>query len=451
MALHRVLIVDDDAAVRFGIRDFLQSHLYYAVVEADSCRGAEEAFRASRPDVAIVDHVLPDGNALELLARLKGIDPSVPVVILTGHGSIDLAVRAIKDGAEHFITKPVDLPSLLVMLQRLLEAQRQRRRQLAGRSRESREEIDPFMGRSSAIRRLADEAPKVLGSESPVLIQGETGTGKGVLARWLHANGPRADEPFVDLDCAGLSRELLESELFGHERGAFTGAVAAKIGLLEVGHRGTVFLDEIGDMDAHVQPKMLKALEEKRIRRLGDVKERHVDIRLIAATHQDLHGLVREKRFRSDLYFRINTIPLVVPPLRERVEDIRVLARRLVERLASDLKRGEVRLAEEAERALETYSWPGNIRELRNVLERAVLLGKANVLDRDDLRFDAPTSPHAWVDERNLTLLEVERRHIERVLREERGRVEAAARRLGIPRSSLYQKLKQYKISVSRV
>jgi DNA-binding NtrC family response regulator len=450
VALHRILVVDDDAAIRFGIQSVLQSHLY-AVDEADSCQGAEEAFRASRPDVAIVDHVLPDGNALELLARLKGIDPSVPVVILTGHGSIDLAVRAIKGGAEHFITKPIELPSLLVILQRLLETQRNRRHQLAGRSRESREEIDPFVGTSAAIRRLADEAHKVLDSESPVLIQGETGTGKGVLARWLHVNGPRAEEPFVDLDCAGLSRDLLESELFGHEKGAFTGAVAAKTGLLEVGHRGTVFLDEIGDMDAQVQPKMLKVLEEKRIRRLGDVKDRHVDIRLIAATHQDLSGLAREKKFRSDLYFRISTIPLVVPPLRERVEDIRVLARQLLERLPSELKRGEVRLAEEAERALEEYSWPGNIRELRNIIERAVLLGSTNVLLRRDLRFDVTMAAGSSADDRNLTLVEIERRHIERVLREEHGRVEAAARRLGIPKSSLYQKIKQYNISVSRI
>jgi DNA-binding NtrC family response regulator len=450
VASPRILIVDDDAAVRFGVQDFLQAHRY-AVDQAETCHEAEETFRGSRPDVAIVDHRLPDGDALELLARLKGIDASVPVVILTGHGSIDLAVRAIKEGAEHFLTKPVELPALLVVLERLVDTQRSRRRQLAGRARESRDEIDPFAGTSAAIRRLEAEARRIADSDSPVLIQGETGTGKGVLARWLHRHGPRAEEPFVDLDCAALSRDLLESELFGHEKGAFTGAVAAKTGLLEVGHRGTVFLDEIGDMDPQVQPKMLKVLEEKRFRRLGDVKDRQVDIRLVAATHQDLHGLVREKRFRSDLYFRISTLPLVVPPLRERVGDIPVLARRFLERLAGEVKRGVVQLGEDAERALEAYAWPGNVRELRNVLERAVLLAPTSVLRPADLRFDAPASAGPGELDSNLTLLEVERRHIERVLREERGRVEVAARRLGIPRSSLYQKLKQYRIAVSRV
>jgi DNA-binding NtrC family response regulator len=365
MARHRILVVDDESGVRFGVRDFLESH-GYDVAEADSGRAAEAAFRESLPDAAIVDYRLPDGDSLELLPRLRAIDRSVPVVILTAHGSIDLAVRAIKEGAEHFLTKPVELPSLLIVLQRLLEAQRVRRRQLAGTSRAARDEINPFAGASPVIRRLAEDAKRVARAESPVLIRGETGIEKGVLARWLHTHSPRAEESFVDINCAGLSRDLLESELFGHEKGAFTGAVAGKVGLLEVAHRGTVFLDEIGDVDPQIQPKLLKVLEEKRFRRVGDPGDRQVDIRLIAATHQDLSRLVREKRFREDLFYRISTIPLVVPPLRERVEDISILARYVLDRVSAELGRAGVSLAPAAEKALEDYRWPGNIRELRN-------------------------------------------------------------------------------------
>ncbi|MEJ7637953.1 MAG: sigma-54 dependent transcriptional regulator [Singulisphaera sp.] len=450
MADGRILIIDDEPSIRFGIRDFLEQH-GFAVDEAGSCREAEASFRAARPDAAILDYLLPDGDALVLLPRLREIDAGVPLLVLTGHGSIDLAVRAVKEGAEQFLTKPVDLPSLLIMLRRLLEARRDRQRGLAGRSRERREALDPFLGASKAIARLAEQARLVADSDRPILIQGETGSGKGVLARWLHAHGPRRDEAFVDLNCAGLMRELLESELFGHERGAFTGAVAAKVGLLEVGDRGTVFLDEIGDMDPLVQPKLLKVLEEKQIRRLGDVRERRVDIRLIAATHQDFAALVQQKRFRSDLYYRISTIPLALPPLRQRAEDVPILARAILGRLAAELGRGEVHLAPDAEEALRRYPWPGNIRELRNVLERAALLVRRDILTRKDLLFDAPGTPTADGYDTSLTLEELERRHIGRVLLEENGRVEAAAVRLGIPRSSLYQKIKRYGISVSRV
>lgn len=449
MARNKILVVDDEAGVRFGIRDFLESS-GYEVEEAESCQRAVEIFQAARPDAAIIDYLLADGNALELLPRLKGIYPEIPLVILTAHGSIDLAVQAVKEGAEQFLTKPVELPVLLVMLQRLLQEQRNRQKQIVGKSRQARRAVDPFLGTSMAIRQLAADASKVVSSESPILIRGETGTGKGVLARWLHDHSPRSDEAFVDLNCAGLSREFLETELFGHEKGAFTGAVASKTGLLEVAHGGTVCLDEVGDMDLQIQPKLLKALEEKQFRRLGDVRDRRVDIRLIAATHQDLGQLVQDKKFRSDLYFRINTILLVVPPLRERGEDILILARLLLQTLAAQLGRSVMTLTPDAEQALRTHSWPGNIRELRNVLERAVLLSDQQVLGRKDLRFDDASVPEASVPDTDLSLQEVERQHIKRVLAKEQGHVESAAKRLGIPRSTLYQKIKQYQITVPK-
>ena len=454
----KVLIVDDEPGIRFGVRDFLESE-GFEVEEADSTAAAERLVREYHPDALVLDHMLPDGTALELLPRIREIDSTLPVVVLTGHATIDLAVRAVKEGADQFLAKPVELPALVVMLRRLLETQREKRRQAAGRARQAREAVDPFTGTSAAIRRLAEDARRLQASSSPILIEGETGSGKGVLARWLHRNGPRGDEAFVDMNCAGLSREFLETELFGHEKGAYTGAVNSKQGLLEVAHRGVVFLDEIGDLDPQVQPKLLKVLEEKRFRRLGEVRDRQVDVQLVAASHQSLPQLVQEKKFRSDLYFRISTIPLRVPAMRERVEDIPILARQLLAVLSNDLGRRGLRLSPEAERALAAYSWPGNVRELRNVLERAALLCGRDVLEASDLRFEstagpvAPSAPmpgFAAAPGANLTLEELERSHIERVLAELGGRVTEASQRLGIPRSTLYQKIKRFGLAVPR-
>ena len=443
------MVVDDEAGVRSRIRDFLEIQ-GFEVEEAEGCQGAEEAFEACRPDVVIVDYSLPDGDALALLQRLKEIDQTVPLVTLTAQESIELAVRAIHEGPDQFLTKPVQLPTLLIILQRLLHSQRIHRVQQVRMSRPARERADPFLGTSAAIRNLAEQARKVLSTDSPVLIQGETGIGKGVLARWLHSHGPRREESFVDLNCAGLSREFLETELFGHQKGAFTGAIASKTGLLELADRGAVFLDEIADMDLQVQPKLLTVLEEKRFRRMGDVQDLTVDVHIIAATHEDLGILVRDSKFRSDLYFRISTIPLYVPPLRDRVEDIPVLARHLVKRCADDQGRGEVRLSAEVEEALMAYPWPGNVRELRNILDRAVLLSDSSILGPKDLHFDVASEVDKRAGDSTLTLEELERRHIGRVLLEEHGHVAQAARRLGVPRSSLYQKIKRLGIALSK-
>ena len=450
MGRNRVLVVDDEAGVRFGIRDFLEQQ-GYEIEEADSCRDAQNIFRSYRPDIVIADYMLQDGTALDLLPRLKEIDPDISLLVLTAHGSIDLAVRAIKEGAEQFLTKPLELPALQVILERLLEKQRNHHKQLASKTRQVRKAINPFIGSSAAIRSLAEQARKVLTTDSPVLILGETGSGKGVLARWLHENSRRGEEAFVDLNCAGLTRELLETELFGHEKGAFTSATATKLGLFEVAHRGTIFLDEVGDVDLQIQPKLLKVLEEKRFRRVGDVRDRQVDVRLIAATHQDIGQLVREKKFRDDLYFRISTIPLSFPALRERVEDIPEVASYLLNKLASDLGRGDIELTADCVAALQSYTWPGNVRELRNVIERAVLLSDHRSIDLKDLHFDGHANVGAPFLDSRLTLLELEKQHIERVLQEESGRVEKAAKRLGIPRSSLYQKIKKHQIPPSKV
>jgi DNA-binding NtrC family response regulator len=372
----RVLLVEDEPGIRQGLRSFLEAK-GYDVDEADSGKDAAAAFAARPADAVILDNMLPDGSGIDLVARLKEQAPLLPVVMLTAHGSIELAVRAIKEGADQFLTKPVDLSAVLVILERLLDNRRAERRQVAaGLGQKARQAVDPFVGKSPAMKRLAEEAAAVADSDSTVLILGDTGAGKGVLARWLHERGPRSSEAFVDLNCAGLSSELLESDLFGHDAGAFTGAIRAKAGLLEAAHRGTVFLDEIGDMEITVQPKLLKAIEERLIRRLGEVRDRHVDIRLIAATHHDLAARVREKKFRTDLFFRINTVTLEVPALRSRVEDLPVLVEQLVARLAGETRHGPVRVSAAAMKALAAYSWPGNVRELRNAVAVSLALAE---------------------------------------------------------------------------
>jgi len=444
----RLLIVDDEDDVRQPLRRFLVSK-GYDVLEAAGQSAAQEVVRQHHVDAAVVDFSLADGDGFGVLRVLKAYDSFLPVVLLTGHGTIDLAVRAIKEGADQFLTKPVELPALLVVIERGLESRRMRRVSLVGKSTQSRQAVNPFFGESPAIRRLAEGAARVAAATIPVLIHGETGTGKGVLARWFHDNGPRADEAFVDLNCAGLSRDLLESELFGHEKGAFTGAVASKPGLLEMAHRGTLFLDEIGDIDLQVQAKLLKVLEDLRFRRLGDVRDRQVDVRLIAATHRDLLALVREKKFREDLYYRISAMPIVVPPLRERGQDVVLLARSLVERIAHEMGRSGIRLSAEAERALVAHPWPGNVRQLRNVLERAILLSDLPVLQHLDLGAPVGASPGDDGGAR-LTLAEAERRHIEAMLKAEGGHVPRTAQLLGLSRSALYERIKKHGIAMRK-
>lgn len=446
-----VVVVEDESGIRGALCDFLGRH-GYVTREADSGAAVEAMFAEAAPDAVLLDDQLADGNSLVLLPQLRRSWPGSAILLMTGQGSIDLAVKAIQQGADQFLTKPVDLPALLTLLERTLESHRATRKQKA-RALRSRPEPNPFLGRSPAIRALAEEARGALESASPVLITGETGSGKGLLAHWLHRNGQRANEPFVDLCCVGLSREQLESELFGHETEALTSPNGAKEGLLEVARRGTVFLDELGDMDLAVQAKLLKVIEERRFRRLGGARDRRADVRVIAATHHDLEGLVREKKFRADLYDRLSVLVLHVPPLRERPGDIEAIAKRLLEVLLAEMGRPPGKLAPDAVETLAGRSWPGNVRELRNVIERAVLRSHGPELRAADLPPEtddpaaapaaADTFPASWDQ---YTLEQLERIHIGRVLRQENGQVERAAVRLGIGRSTLYHKLKTYGI-----
>jgi DNA-binding NtrC family response regulator len=448
-ARERVLLVEDDESVRRGLRSVLEAD-GYIVVEASDCAEARSAFARLRADAVIAGCRLRDGGALDLLANVRAAAPGTAFVVLADAGELETAVQALAAGAEQFLTRPVDRPALLFVLQRSLEDQRSRRRRQTDQIVRRRRTPDPFLGGGPAIRALRDQALRVVEAEKPVLIQGETGSGKGVLAAWLHAYGPRSEESFLDLNCAGLSKDLVESELFGHEKGAFTGAVASKPGLLEVADKGTFFLDEIGDMDLAVQPKLLKVLEEKTFRRLGEVRDRRVDIWLIAATHQDLGAMVAEKRFRGDLYFRISTFTLRIPALKERVEDIGALAQAFLREIAVDVDHPPLELSPAALERLERHLWPGNIRELHNVLERSALLSSGSVLEARDLGFDFRGG--AAADSlAGLTLEQAERRLIERALAEEGGHVERAAAKLGISRSSLYQRIQRHRILVSRI
>jgi DNA-binding NtrC family response regulator len=375
--------VDDDVSIRFGLSEVLRQH-GYAVEEAATAAAAREAVRSLRPDAILVDHQLPDGDALDLIPLFLDIDPQLPVLVMTGHASIELAVSAVKAGAEHFLTKPVDIEALLILLEREIGHRERRRRQAASERRDPMRAPQPFLGVSNVVRALEKSARKLAETDSPVLILGEPGTGKKVLARWLHENGPRSGGAFVDIHCAGLVGEALESELFGKAAGA-----AAGTGLLDLANRGTLFVDEIADLDPRIQPRLLEVLESKRYRRVQEESDLSVDVRLIAATHHNLAAMVREGQFHGELYFRIQTVPLHVPALRERPQDIPLLAHAMVEELAKDLGRGAVELTESALDALQSYRWPGNLRELHNVLEGALLKTRGTRIDASAFRFDS--------------------------------------------------------------
>ena len=397
--------------------------LDFAVTDSGDARELRTALEATRPDWILLFVDAATRPSFEVLGTILSLAPGAPVLLLP------TTSQAQPEGARSLVHLLADAERLAT-----LPAPCEPGARGAG-------PFDPFLGRSDAIRKLGEDARIALGSESPVLIEGETGTGKGVLAEWLHRNGPRAQHPFVDLNCAGFSRELMDSELFGHERGAFTGAVSAKPGLLEVTDGGTLFLDEIGDMELPIQAKLLKVIEEKRFRRIGETRERRADVRIIAATHRDLLQLVREGRFREDLYYRIGVLSLRIPPLRRRREDLPVLVTAISRALAQDLGRPGLEVSRAALRLLSRREWPGNLRELRNTMERAILAAGSRTIEPHHLAAEDGAGSHPEPAPPGGTLLDVERAYIERVLREE-PHVERAARRLGMARSTLYQKLR---------
>ncbi len=431
----RVLLVEDDKAIRFGMARHLERS-GFVVAEAVSCETARERFRVFDPHAVVTDYRLPDGEALPLISDFRRQKPTVPILVLTGYGTIDLAVRAVKRGASNLLTKPVDMDQLVAELRAACPAVR---------PASGVHEKVPSFGLSSTLLGSQPELEQLKDLDCSLLILGETGTGKTLLARWLHNVSRRREMPFVDLNCAGLARDLVESELFGHERGAFTSAHAAKRGMFDLADGGTLFLDEIGDVDAAVQPKLLKAIEEKRFRPLGGGRERSVDVRVVAATHCNLREAARANRFRSDLYYRLSTVTVTLPSLRQRRAEIPSLANDLLASLSARIGRSPPDLAPDAEAALLSYSWPGNVRELKNVLERALHFAPGDVLFAHDLVIDE-LGPS---DGPSSTLRDLQREHVERALAIH-GSVGDAARSLGISRSSMYLKVKAYGLVPAR-
>ena len=399
----------------------------------------------------LLDLKLGAEDGLEVLRRLRQDDPTVPVIMLTGHGSIKHAVEATRLGAFDFMVKPPDLDHLGVVLSRAIEHGRLRREVDDHR----REKLQPLIGDSAGLKRALQRLEKAgRSSTATVLIRGETGSGKGLLARYLHAHSARAEGPFVELNCSAIPEQLLESELYGHEKGAFTDAKRFKKGLFELSDGGTLFLDEIGEMTGGLQAKLLHVLETRTFRRVGGSADITVDVRVIAATHRDLARAVAEGRFREDLYFRLNVVPIEVPPLRERAGDIELLGQHFIDHFCRDLGRPPVRLHPEALRTMVAYAWPGNVRELKNVIERVVLLEAEDEIRPEHLPAEltrGPAGPAAVAPASRpfppgvvRPLVEIERLAIEHALGVCEGNKTRAAQLLGISRQTLRTKLKEF-------
>jgi len=452
----RIVVVEDNATLRETLADLLRAVPH----DVQAVETAEEAWKicaAAMPDLVLSDLKLPGESGIELLGRLKGQDPLVEVLLLTGYGTVETAVAAMRGGVFDFLTKPVRMDQLLAKVQQALAVRRDRLALLRERERRAylEEEVGEahnageIVGRSTPMKRLFATIAKVAPTASSVLITGESGTGKELVARAIHARSERCEGPFVRVHCGALPEGVLESELFGHEKGAFTGALRQRRGRFELAEQGTLFLDEIADIGATVQVRLLRVLQEREFERVGGEQTLRVDVRVIAATNRDLRAEVAAGRFREDLYYRLYVIPIHLPALRERREDIPLLADTFIERLCRQLGRQRVQLAPEALRLMTLYDWPGNVRELENALERAIVLCDGDMLTARDLPFlEGSGGPAAdlpaGVVPLNAALERLERTLLERAMGEAQGVKAEAARLLGIKTSALYYKLEKY-------
>ncbi|PYP15367.1 MAG: hypothetical protein DMD52_11045 [Gemmatimonadetes bacterium] len=456
-----VLIVDDEHTLARSAKAFLADHGYEAEV-AGSGEQALELLKSLQPDVVFADVRLPGMSGLDLLKRIREFDPVLPVIMLTAYGSIAGAVEAVKLGAFDYVKKPVDLEELKLLADRARE-NRLLKQELSYYRRRATTDVgfEGLVGESPAIRAVQERARQIaaLDETPPVLLTGETGTGKGVLARAIHASGARAAKPFIEINCTALPATLMEAELFGYERGAFTDAKQSKTGLVEAAEGGFLFLDEIGDVDLSVQGKLLRAIEERAVRRVGSVRERTIDVRIIAATNRDLDREVRRERFRKDLYFRLAVIVLDVPPLRARGEDVLLLTDHYLRLFNTKYGKVVRNLSAAARDLLRSYPWPGNVRELSHVIERAVLWSRGPTLDVEHLSLTSPAdagpveqdeSPAAdaaapaVLPPQGVDLGQWEKSVIEQAMREAGGNQTKAARRLGISRDTLRYRLRKF-------
>lgn len=456
-----VLIVDDERTLARSIRTFLSESGYDAEVAGDGEK-ALELLESLRPDVVFADVRLPGMGGIELLQRIREFDATIPVVIMTAYGSIEGAVEAVKLGAFDYLKKPVDLEELKLLADRARETSLLKQELSYYRGREARKlPFSGVIGESPALLTVMEQARQVaaLDDTPPVLITGETGTGKGLIAHTIHAYGPRASKPFIEVNCTALPASLMEAELFGHERGAFTDAKQSRIGLFEAAEHGFIFLDEIGDTELPLQGKLLRAIEERMVRRVGGIRDRKIDVRILAATNRDLEREAQQGTFRRDLYFRLAVILLRLPPLRERGDDVLLLADDFVRRFSAKYGKDVKRMSAGARDALLAYSWPGNVRELSHVIERAVLWSQGAVLEESQLSLTLQGEPEAPATEpdallaipgvlppNGTDLAQWEKAMIEQALRESGGNQTQAAQRLGVSRDTLRYRLKKYSI-----
>ena len=438
----RILVVDDEEIVRESLTAWLEKD-GFTLDSAEDGPKALSLLRESPWSILLVDLKMPGMDGLEVLARAKEIQPDVAVVVMTAYATVDTAVNAMKGGAFDYLVKPFDPEELSLMIQKIVAQQALRRENLILRKVLRREyRFRDLVSKSASMQAVFDLARTAARSPSTILVLGESGTGKELLARAVHAESPRAAKPFVAVSCAALTETLLESELFGYEKGAFTGAASRREGRFEVAHGGTLFLDEIGDIGPKLQMDLLRVLEERRVTRVGGTESFPVDVRIVAATNRDLKRAVAEDRFRQDLYYRLNVITLQIPPLRDRKEDVPLLVDHILERLGAELGKEVDGISSEGMELLMAHSWPGNVRELRNVLERGLVVAKGPVIEAQDLGLTLDDGDRAPA--RPASLEEVERQHVERVLRSTGGNVTQAARILDIDRVTLYAKIKKY-------
>jgi DNA-binding NtrC family response regulator len=455
MARTRLLLVDDEPEIGWILARAL-GEMGFEVATAETAQAALAAFESQAPELVLLDLRLPDGDGLDVLRRIRELDEHVPVIMLTGHGTIESAVRAMKGGAFDYLIKPVHLEEVRVVIEKALETRRLvaevHTLRAAMRARASPEDL---VGGSPAMEELRQFIARVAPYDVSILIRGESGTGKELVAHAIHGQSKRRRGPFIPLDCAALPETLVESELFGHERGAFTGATQRRLGRFELAHTGTLFLDEIGNLPLSTQMKLLRVLEDRAITRLGGRGQVPIDVRIVAATHVSFEDALREGRFREDLYHRLNEFTIQVPPLRERTEDIPVLVEHFLARLGAELEKPVPGATPEAVAALRAYAWPGNVRELRNALKRAAVLAEGTILLADlpaEVRGRAP-APGAGGPARVGTALKdvvrqvvesTERDLILRTLERTRWNRSQAARLLGINHKTLYNKLREY-------
>lgn len=446
-----ILVVDDDDSFRNALCRELKV-LDYRVIQAPTGEEALEILKGDSIDVVLLDIKMPGIGGVECLKIIKESFPTIEVIMLTGHGTIEDAINSMKLGAYDFLTKPYDMDKLEAVIQKALEKRNLVKQNIILKQElNRRDRYQGLIGESLGMKRVLEMINKVANTRSTVLIHGESGVGKELVAKAIHLNSPRKGNPFIVLDCGSLQDSLLESELFGHERGAYTGAISLKHGLFEVADSGTLFLDEIGEISPAMQVKLLRILETGQFRRVGGIKDTKVDVRVVTATHRDLRQMMLEGKFREDLFYRLNVITIYVPPLRERKEDISLLGKHFVENTGITGKQ-RMKISPEAMELLVNYHWPGNIRELQNTIERAMILSENHIIGPEDLpdelkiKSRPPKSSHFNSPNPYLSLKDLEREHITSLFKELGKNKRKIAKILEISERHLYRKLKEYKL-----